>query len=229
MNFVIAHFFQKEYIELISNYVVVIVLIISILMSGCRRLETMVKLFIVQSLGIITMMFFAGSINRNPNILLICGVTLLGKCILVPWILSLVLKKIQFNREVETYIGLPISMLLSCILTALIFEIIPNIGIEKEIHVLSSGLFKTSISIILIGLFVMMTRKKAFAQIMGLYIMENGIFALTVDTIFEMPHIVEMGVLLDILLGALIMGVWVYRIKQSFETINVEKLRKLRG
>lgn len=229
MIFLVTHLFPKESIELISNYVVVIVLIISILMTGCRRLETMVKLFIIQSFGIITIMLFAGSLNSNPNIYLFCGITFLGKCILVPWILLFVLKKIRINREVETYIGLPASMLLSCVLAALIFEIIPNIGIEKELQVLSSGLLKTSISIIFIGLFIMMTRKKAFAQIMGLYVMENGIFALTVDTIFEMPQIVEMGVLLDILLGALVMGVWVYRIKQSFETINVEKLRKLKG
>ena len=229
MSFLITHFFPQEYLELVSSYVVAIVLIISILMTGCRRLETMVKLFAVQSFGIITIMLFAASINNKIDTILICGITFLGKCVLVPCILLFVLKKIQLNREVETYIGLPLSMLLCCILTALIFAIISNIGIEKEIHVLSSGLLKTSISIILIGLFIMMTRKKAFAQIMGLYIMENGIFALTVDTIFEMPHIVEMGVLLDILLGAIVMGVWVYRIKQSFETINVEELRNLRG
>ena len=82
---------------------------------------------------------------------------------------------------------------------------------------------------IVIGLFIMMTRKKAFAQILGLYVMENGIFALTINTIFEMPHIVEMGIFLDLLIGALVMGVWVYRIKQSFETINIEDVEDNEG
>ena len=94
---------------------------------------------------------------------------------------------------------------------------------------LSSGLLSTSISMIVIGLFIMMTRKKAFVQILGLYVMENGIFALTIDTIFEMPHVVEMGIFLDLLIGAIVMGVWVYRIRQSFETINVEEMKELKG
>ena len=209
-------------LEQLSSYAIGVVLVVSILMSGCHRLETMVRLFVIQSLGLILVLLFAGLINNNSHIIMFCTVTFLAKCIVIPTILMFVLQNVHINREIETFIGLPTSMLLSCVSTALIFEAIPHIGIEKEIHVLSSGLLSTSIAMIIIGLFIMMTRKKAFAQIMGLYAMENGIFALTIDTIFEMPHIVEMGIFLDLLIGALVMGVWVYRIRQSFETITVE-------
>ncbi len=209
-------------LEQLSGYAIGVVLVVSILMSGCHRLETMVRLFVIQSFGLILILLFAGLINNNSGTITFCAITFLAKCILIPIILLKVLENIHINRQIETYVGLPTSMLICCILTAFIFEAIPNIGIEKEIHVLSSGLLSSSISMIIIGLFIMMTRKKAFAQILGLYVMENGIFALTINTIFEMPHIVEMGIFLDLLIGALVMGVWVYRIKQSFETINVE-------
>lgn len=216
-------------LEQLSGYAIGVVLVVSILMSGCHRLETMVRLFFIQSLGLILILLFAGLINNNPGTITFCAITFLAKCILIPTILMKVLQSIHIDRQIETYIGLPTSMLICCILTAFIFEAIPNIGIEKEIHVLSSGLLSSSISMIVIGLFIMMTRKKAFAQILGLYVMENGIFALTINTIFEMPHIVEMGIFLDLLIGALVMGVWVYRIKQSFETINVEEIKELKG
>ncbi len=215
-------------LEQLSSYAIGIALVVSILMSGCHRLETMVRLFIIQSLGLILVLLFAGLINNNPDIITFCVITFLAKCVLIPTILTFILQKIQINRQIETYIGLPTSMLICCVLTALIFEAVPNIGIEKEIHVLSSGLLSSSISMIIIGLFIMMTRKKAFAQILGLYVMENGIFALTIDTIFEMPQVVEMGIFLNLLIGALVMGVWVYRIKQSFDTINVEEMKDLK-
>ena len=216
-------------LEQLSGYAIGVVLVVSILMSGCHRLETMVRLFAIQSLGLILILLFAGLINNNSGTITFCAITFLAKCILIPLILLKVLENIHINRQIETYVGLPTSMLICCILTAFIFEAIPNIGIEKEIHVLSSGLLSSSISMIVIGLFIMMTRKKAFAQILGLYVMENGIFALTINTIFEMPHIVEMGIFLDLLIGALVMGVWVYRIKQSFETINIEDVEDNEG
>lgn len=216
-------------LEQLSSYAVGVVLVVSILMSGCHRLETMVRLFAIQSLGLILILLFAGLINNNPGIITFCAITFLAKCVLIPVILLKVLDNIHIDRQIETYIGLPTSMLITCILTALIFEAIPNMGIEKQVHVLSSGLLSTSISMIVTGLFIMMTRKKAFAQILGLYVMENGIFALTIDTIFEMPQIVEMGIFLDLLIGAIVMGVWIYRIRQSFETINVEEMQGLKG
>lgn len=225
----IPHFITQHTLEQLSSYSVGVVIIVSVLMSGCHRLETMVRLFVIQSLGLILILLFAGLINNNPGTVTFCAITFLAKCILIPTILLKVLDSIHIDRQIETYIGLPASMLITCILTALIFEAIPNIGIEKEIHVLSSGLLGTSISMILIGLFIMMTRKKAFVQILGLYVMENGIFALTIDTIFEMPHVVEMGIFLDLLIGAIVMGVWIYRIRQSFETINVEEMQELKG
>ena len=226
---IINQILSVETIQQLIGYIIGVVLVISILMTGCRRLETMVRLFVFQSFGLVLITLLAGVLHHDSGTYLICGISFLGKCFLIPWILMFVLQKVQIEREVQSYISLPTSMLIICGLIAFIFEVTSNIGFAKEVHVLSTGLLSTSISMILIGLFIMMTRKKAFTQIMGLYVMENGIFALTTDTIFEMPLAVEMGVFFDLLIGVLVMGIWVYRIKQSFDTINVEELQKLKG
>lgn len=223
----ITDLLSPELMQNMFGFLIAMLVLITIIMTGSRRLKTMVRLFTLQSFCLVLIVLISGISSHKTDIFFIAGITFLGKCILIPWILVLVLSKVQIRKEVETYVSLPVSMLLVCGLTALIFYLATNIGIEKEI--LSLEILTASIALILIGLFIMMTRKKAIAQILGLYVMENGIFALAIGTIFEMPMVVEMGIFLDLLIGAMVMGIWVYRIKQSFDTINVEELQKLRG
>ena len=80
----------------------------------------------------------------------------------------------------------------------------------------------------LIGLFIMMTRKKGVTQIIGLLTMENGLFLSGLAITYGMPLIVEVGIFFDIMVAAMILGVFVFRINQTFETINIDELRSLR-
>lgn len=209
------------------GFIVSLIVLSSIIMTGCHRLETIIRLFALQSFGLVIVILISGIARNSHGAFVISGITLLGKCILIPWVLTFVLDKVKIRREVETYIGLPASMLICCMVSAFVFYITTNYKIANE--VMSSSLLSASVSMILIGLFIMMTRKKAITQILGLYVMENGIFALSIDTIFDMPLVVEMGIFLDLLIGAMVMAIYVYRIKQSFDTINVEELQELKG
>jgi hydrogenase-4 component E len=85
-----------------------------------------------------------------------------------------------------------------------------------------------SISIMLIGLFIMTSRRKAITQIIGLLTMENGVFLSGLSITSGMPMIVELGIFFDILVAALILGVFVFRINRTFETIDIDTLRRLR-
>jgi hydrogenase-4 component E len=85
-----------------------------------------------------------------------------------------------------------------------------------------------SLAITLLGFFAMITRKKAITQILGLITMEDGLFFAALSTSYGMPLIVELGVFFDILVSVIIMGVYVYRIKESFDSIDVGFFRELR-
>ncbi len=211
----------------IYEFIVSLIVLSSIIMAGSRRLETIIKLFVLQSLGLVIVILISGIAKNSHETFVISGITFIGKCILIPWVLSLVLNKVKIRKEVETYVALSASMLICCAITAFVFYLTTKYEIANE--VMSSNLLSASVSMILIGLFIMITRKKALTQILGLYVMENGIFALSIDTIFDMPLVVEMGIFLDLLIGVMVMGIYVYRIKQSFDTINVEELQKLKG
>jgi hydrogenase-4 component E len=85
-----------------------------------------------------------------------------------------------------------------------------------------------AMGLILVSLFVIVTRKKALTQVVGFLMLENGIALLAILGTYGIPLIVELGVFLDALLGFLVMQIFVYRIHETFETIDVEQLSRLR-
>jgi hydrogenase-4 component E len=91
-----------------------------------------------------------------------------------------------------------------------------------------SRVLSVSIAMMLIGLFIMMTRKKAITQIVGLLTMENGVFLSGLSITYGMPLIVEVGIFFDILVAVLILGVFIFRINKTFESISIDSLRSLR-
>lgn len=218
---------MPEQITQWTGFLVAVLLITSVLMVGCRRLREMIRLFALQSLGLSLLTLLIGLHSESHHPYFAAGLTLFGKCLLIPWALEQVIKRVQMRREVEAYVSLPSSILIAGGLIVLGFYLTHLLSIaEGMIYVWLLGL---SMSLVLIGLFIMMTRKKAFTEVIGLYVMENGVYTLTIATIFEMPLIVEMGIFLDLLIGVLVLGIWVFRIKQSFDTVNVQELTRLRG
>jgi hydrogenase-4 component E len=209
-------------------YLVPLLLVSGVLLLGCRRLESKVQVYRVQSLLLSLLTLFTGLIVHSRHTFGIAGLSFIVKCVIIPWILLRVIQKVQMKREVESYVSLPTSMLIGGLLILLSYYLIPSLPPAPGGMVFDPVL-KAGISLVLMGLFVMISRKKAFTQILGLYVMDNGIFCLTTATIFEMPLIIEMGIVFELLLGALVMGILVYRIKQSFDTVNVVHLKNLRG
>ena len=85
-----------------------------------------------------------------------------------------------------------------------------------------------AVGLIFIGLFVIVSRRKALTQIVGFLVLENGIALLAALCTYGIPLIVELGVSLDVLMGFLVMQVIVYRIRDTFESIDVEQLSQLK-
>lgn len=213
--------------NLLATYLVPFILASGVLLLGCRRLESTVRLYILQSLLLSLLALFIGSMVKSHHALWVTGFTIVVKCVVIPWILLAVIQKVRMKHEVESYVSLPTSMLIGGFLIVVSYGLIPPLLLEQG-KIFDQAL-KAGIALVLMGGFMMVSRKKAFTQILGLYVLDNGIFCLTVSSIFEMPLLIEMGILFELLLGALVMGILVYRIKQSFDTVNVMHLKNLRG
>jgi hydrogenase-4 component E len=83
--------------------------------------------------------------------------------------------------------------------------------------------------VVFIGMFMMISRRKAITQMVGLLMMENGLFLGIISTTYGMPLIVEIGIFFDVFMAVLIMGIFAYRINRSFETLDTTFMRRLRG
>lgn len=210
-----------------TDYLMSVTLVFSILLLGARKLKTKVFLFTLQSLSLVLALVFIGLLHHRVQAFWIAALTLFGKCLIIPWVLALVLRKVRMKKEVESYFTLPTTMLIGSALILLAYYLTTLLFVQEN-H-LFHEVFSVGVSLVFIGLMMMMTFKKAFTQVLGLYVLDNGIFCLTLATVFEMPLMIEMGILFELLLGVLVLGVFVYRIKQSFDTVNVDYLKELRG
>ncbi|MFZ5646155.1 MAG: hypothetical protein ACOY30_00870, partial [Bacillota bacterium] len=130
-------------------------------------------------------------------------------------------------REVPLSIGLGPSMLIGVMLVGLTYlfvvpVLLGEIGVE-------SGLFPVALSTVLMGCFFMVSRRSAFNQMIGIIVMENGLFLCAMAVTGGMPLIIELGVFFDLLVGALVMGMFAHRIRGTFDTLDTKALNNLKG
>jgi hydrogenase-4 component E len=152
-------------------------------------------------------------------------VTLKG--IVIPWFLMRIVDRIGILREIEPFLNVPASLLICLGLTVVGYRVSTGFG-EGALGV-SHHLVGVALSLLLIGLFLMVTRKKAITQILALLTVENAVFLVAVGVTSGMPLIVELGISFDVILAVLILGILVHRIVGRFESMDVSRLSKLKG
>lgn len=216
----------------ILNLFSVLILISAFILVANKRINSYIKTFRLQSvlLALVAAIFSLYHLiveGRFDGIIIICILIIALKVIYIPNMLGKIARKVEYKVEKDFFINIPISILICCGLVVLIWYVVSMI---PEISGVYERIFLTnSVSVILIGLFFMISRRKAIGQIIGFLVIENGMFMAAILTTFGMPMIVEIGVFFDLLTAVLIMGVFVFRINENFDSIDINKLRKLKG
>src|SRR5579864_1381818 len=206
------------------------VLVLQIAMVGQRSLVVSIRLFGTQSflLGVI-----AGAIawyNHAPHIYFAAGMTVIVKAFVVPILLEELVDRIDIRHEIEPIINVPVSIVIAGGLTLVAYTVgasfyHPEAGPSSLGH----NTLSVAISVFLIGFFMMLNRRNALSQVLALLTLENGVFLAAICLTYGMPLIVEIGVFFDVLVAAMVLGILVYRIRETFESMDVSKLRRLRG
>jgi hydrogenase-4 component E len=135
-------------------------------------------------------------------------------------------RKNGIHREIEPNIPSFFSLIITSIIFALGFYA-AYLASKSSVPV-RPFYFGVSLSVIIGGLFIIITRKKIITHVMGFMLMENGIFLLTISASREMPFIVALGVLLDIFMAVYLLGLFVNKIHDTFEEIQADTLQKLK-
>jgi hydrogenase-4 component E len=205
------------------------ILVTAFLIVSSRSLGFYIRLFALQSVFLAAVAFLVAIGYGELHILIPAVLTLVIKAIAIPIVLSKVIDRIQVKKEVDFSVNITVSLLVCGSLVILADSVAqPVLGVQPGSAPGVSRVLSASIALMLIGLFIMTTRKQALTQIIGLLTMENGVFLSGLSITYGMPLIVEMGVFFDILIAVLILGVFVFRINKTFESISIDALRSLK-
>jgi hydrogenase-4 component E len=189
-------------------------------------LGSYVRMLIAQGI----LLFLIALINTNEmnfgGFIFVALETLILKAIVIPWFLNKTIRDNEIVREVEPNIPNFFSVLIVSVIFAFGFALASwSIRMGNNLIPLQFGI---SISTMITGMFVIITRHKLITHIMGYMIIENGIFLLSLSAAKEMPVMVSLGVSLDIFMGVLMAGLFISKIKSSFEDHDVDTLSNLK-
>lgn len=216
----------------VLNIFSLLILISSFILVANKRVNSYIKTFRLQSafLALVAGIFSVYHIveeKRFDGIIIICLLTIVLKVIYIPNMLKKIASRVDYRVEKDFFINIPLSVIICCGLVVIswyVVSIIPDID-----DMFDRKFLIHSLSVVLIGLFFMVSRKKAIGQIIGFLVIENGMFLAAVLMTYGMPMIVELGIFFDLLTAVLIMGVFVFKINETFEHINVNRLKNLKG
>jgi hydrogenase-4 component E len=197
-----------------------------LLMAAAKRISTCVALFAVQCAVITAEILAIAYVQRSAEALAIAILVLTVKVIAIPYALIWIVKDIKIAREVQSSTTPAQSVFITAGLILLAFFAVQPYARSLRVDM---SMLAAAIALVLTGAFVMVSRKKALMQVVGLLVLENGIFLAALITTFGMPLIVEIGIAFELLMGVLLMGIFVFRIRDTFDHLDVSKLRRLRG
>jgi hydrogenase-4 component E len=221
---------NPEFGDKLVTLMAAFVLVLQIAMVGQRSLVMNIRLFGAQSFLLGTIAAAIAWYNHAPHIYLAAAMTVLLKALLVPIGLERLVDRIDIRHEIEPIVNMPLSIVISGGLT-LVAYVVGASFYRPEAGTASLGhnTLAVAISVFLIGFFMMINRRKALTQVLALLSLENGIFLAAICLTYGMPMMVELGVFFDVLVAAMVLGILVYRIRESFESMDVSKMRRLRG
>ena len=202
-------------------------LVSAYLMVGQKALFTTIRLYGLQSLLLAIVTVTIAISESHQELFVTATLTIMLKAILIPWFLMRTVDRIGIHREIEPFLNVPVSLLICLGLTVVGYRV--STGFEEGTQQVTHHLIGMALSLLLIGLFLMVTRKKAITQILALLTVENAVFLVAVGVTTGMPLVVELGIAFDVILAVLVLGILVHRIVGRFESMDVSRLSNLKG
>jgi hydrogenase-4 component E len=203
-------------------------LVIQLLMVVQGMLLTNIRLFALQSLMLAAIAAIIAYFHNNAtHVYWVAGLTLVGKVFFLPWLLNRIVRRIQIHQEIEPLLNSTASMLLCGAFTLLGYIVArPFTSLEQ----LGNNTLGIAITLLLTGFFLMFNRRKAITQVLALLTVENGVMLAAVAlTTYGMPLVVELGIFFDVMVAVMVLGILVYRIRETFASMDVSKLSQLKG
>jgi hydrogenase-4 membrane subunit HyfE len=210
----------------IVNLLAAILLLVTFAMLSQRRILSLIHLFTLHGATLVASALVVAWVTHDSELYYSAALTLALKVILIPWILHKLILRLNVKWDVEPLINVPMTMLIGIVLVIIAFNL--ALPISQLSSSIARGTLGIALACILLSFLMMITRSKAVPQVIGFLSMENGLFFSAMAATNGMPMIVELGIALDILVGILILGVFLFQIREQFDNLDIHNLEHLK-
>ena len=215
-----------QHVPQLINLFATLILMLSFAMISQRRIVSLINLFMVQGAALVVTSFLLAYVAHQPDLYVSGALTLMLKVMFIPWMLHRVIRQLNVKWDVETLFNIPTTMLVGIGLVIFAFSL--ALPVSRLSDSIAGGSLGIALACVFLSFMMMITRSKAVPQVIGFLSMENGlIFAATTVT-NGMPMIVEFGIALDVLVGVLILGVFMFQIREKFDSLDIHHLETLK-
>jgi len=202
------------------------VLVLSFALLFQRRIFGVLKSFALQAGLLAAAAAWQALVQDAPHLYITAGIAFLFKAIAIPVALHYIVVKMQIHRTVETVFGVGPTMIIGVGLVAL--SILLVLPVTYESGAITRENLALALSVVLLGLLMMITRRNAVTQVIGFMSLENGLILAAVG-VRGMPFVVEMSVAFSVMVAFIIFGVFFFHIRERFDTLDLHYLETFRG
>jgi len=190
------------------------------------RLYSLLNVFALEAAALALSVAWQAWIQDAPHLFITAAIALGFKAIVIPAALRRIVAQLGIHREVETVIGIGSTMLAGMALVAL--SMVVMLRVTAGAAPIAREDLAFALAVVLLGLLMMVTRRNAVGQVVGFMSVENGL-VLAATGAKGMPLVVEISVAFSILIAFIVIGIFLFRIRERFDTVDVAALDRFRG
>lgn len=203
----------------------------TVLMAGFallyqRRLFAVLNTFSFQALALAAAAAWQAHVQDAPHLYVTAGIALVFKALIVPFALHWLVERLGIHRTVETALSIGWTMIIGVALVAL--SILLVLPVTAKAAALTRESLALAMSVVLLGMLMMITRRNAVTQVVGFMALENGLILAAVSA-KGMPLVVEISVAFSVLVAMTLFGIFFFRIRERFDSLDLNYIETFRG
>jgi len=200
--------------------------LVSFMMLYQDRLTALLNVYALHAFTLALSVAWEAFVQDAPHLYITAAIALVFKAIVIPTALHRIVVRLGIHREIETVVGIGPTMLLGMGLVAL--SLVVMLRVTAGADPLAREDLALALSVVLLGLLLMVSRRNAVGQVVGFMSLENGL-VLAATGAKGMPLVVEISVAFSILIAFIVIGIFLFRIRERFDTVDIQALDRFRG
>jgi hydrogenase-4 component E len=200
--------------------------LVSFMLLYQSRLYALLNIFALHAVVLAASVGWQASAQDAPHLYVTAAIALIFKGIVIPVALHRIIVKLGIHRQIENVVGVGLTMLLGIGLVAL--SMVVMLRVTAGADALAREDLAFALSVVLLGLLMMVTRRNAVSQVIGFMSLENGL-VLAATGARGMPLVVEFSVAFSVLIAFIVIGIFLFRIRERFDTVDLQALDSFRG